>query len=157
MGIPLPEILNRHQLKGISMSIALRMLVISILVLMYDRVEFLYYGMNPDSKICLLIGERCFRSDSFIYYASVRVQYIILAVILQMMVPLFVKGLNKALAFLLLANVLYFIEYFFTYNEPLYKIPMLIGDWYLPVSVATVKLAAVIYLMYKCIMKIGEE
>jgi hypothetical protein len=139
------------------MSIALRVLIISILVLMYDRVEFLYYGINPDTKICLLIGERCFRADSFVYFASVRVQYIILAVILQLTVPMLIKGLDKALAFILLANVLYFVEYFFTYNEPLYKIPMAIGDWYLPISVATLKLVAVIYLMYKCLNKVFES
>lgn len=139
------------------MSIALRVLIVSILVLMYDRVEFLYYGVNPDTKICLLIGERCFRADSFVYYASIRVQYIILAVILQMLVPLLIKGLDKALGFVLLANVMYFVEYFFTYNEPLYKIPMLIGDWYLPVSIASVKLVAVGYLMFKCVIKIFEE
>ena len=138
------------------MSIALRVLVISILVLMYDRVEFLYYGVNPDTKICLLIGKRCFRADSFVYYASIRVQYIILAVILQLAVPMLIKGLDKALAFIMLANVLYFVEYFFTYNEPLYKIPMAIGDWYLPVSVATLKLMAVIYLMYKCVNKVFD-
>jgi hypothetical protein len=138
------------------MSIALRVLVISILVLMYDRVEFLYYGVNPDTKICLLIGERCFRADSFVYYASIRVQYIILAVVLQLTVPMLIKGLDRALAFIMVANVLYFVEYFFTYNEPLYKIPMAIGDWYLPVSVATLKLMAVIYLMYKCVNKVFE-
>jgi hypothetical protein len=138
------------------MSIALRVLVISILVLMYDRVEFLYYGVNPDTKICLLIGERCFRADSFVYYASIRVQYIILAVILQLTVPMLIKGLDRALAFIMVANVLYFVEYFFTYNEPIYKIPMAIGDWYLPVSVATLKLTAVIYLMYKCMTKVFE-
>jgi hypothetical protein len=138
------------------MSIALRVLVISILVLMYDRVEFLYYGVNPDTKICLLIGERCFRADSFVYYASIRVQYIILAVVLQLTVPMLIKGLDRALAFIMVVNVLYFVEYFFTYNEPLYKIPMAIGDWYLPVSVATLKLMAVIYLMYKCVNKVFE-
>jgi hypothetical protein len=139
------------------MSIALRVLVISILVLMYDRVEFLYYGVNPDTKICLFIGDRCFRADSFVYFASVRVQYIILAVILQMVVPMLIKGLDMALAFILAANVLYFVEYFFTYNEPFYKIPIGLGDWYLPVSVATLKLMAVIYLMYKCLNKIMEQ
>jgi hypothetical protein len=139
------------------MSIALRVLIISILVLMYDRVEFLYYGVNPDTKICLLIGERCFRADSFVYYASIRVQYIILAVVLQLTVPMLIKGLDRALALILLANVLYFVEYFFTYNEPLYKTPMAIGDWYLPISVATLKLVAVIYLMYKCLNKVFES
>ncbi len=124
---------------------------------MYDRVEFLYYGINPDTKICLLIGARCFRADSFVYFASVRVQYIILAVILQLTVPVLIKGLDKALALILLANLLYFVEYFFTYNEPLYKIPMGLGDWYLPVSVATLKLVAVIYLMYKCLNKVFES
>jgi hypothetical protein len=138
------------------MSIALRVLVISIMVLMYDRVEFLYYGVNPDTKICLLIGERCFRADSFVYYASIRVQYIILALVLQLTVPMLINGLDRALAFIMVANVLYFVEYFFTYNEPLYKIPMAIGDWYLPVSVATLKLMAVIYLMYKCVNKVFE-
>ena len=147
------RIQNHHQVKGISMNNKVRIIAIVILVVLYDMVEFLYYGVDEGTRICLLIGERCFRADSFVYFASVKVQYIIFAVILQMLVPMIMKGLERPLKFILIANVLYFVEYFFSYNEPISKIHLPFG-LYIPIDSAAVKVAAWCYLSYEVVRKL---
>jgi hypothetical protein len=129
-----------------------KIVLIVLLVLLYDRVEYLWYGVNPETEITLINSKESIRADSFIYYASQRVQYIIFAYVLMLLIP----QLKRPLLFFFICEVLYFLEYFITYNEPIYKVPML-GDWYIPISVATLKFVSIAYLIVEAVMMLDEE
>jgi len=123
-----------------------KLIIIVLLVILHERAEFLWYYVDADSKICLWIGERCFRADSFIAFASTRLQYIIQSVILLMLIPTLKRPLN----IFLFANFLYFLEYFLTYNEPIGKIDLFSG-FYLPISIATVRTFTLLYLFVEAV------
>ncbi len=129
-----------------------KIVLIVLLVLLYDRVEYLWYGVNPETEFTLFNGKESIRADSFIYYASQRVQYIIFAYVLMILIP----QLKRPLWIFFTCEVLYFVEYFITYNEPIYKVPMF-GDWYIPISVATLKFLSIAYLIVEAVMLVDQE
>lgn len=101
---------------------------------------------NENAKEINKMGSVSFRPDSFISYASTRAQFIIFSVILIMLVA----QLRKPLTIFLAANILYFLEYFLTYNEPIGKIDLFSG-LYLPISIATVRTFALLYLFAEAV------
>ena len=120
----------------------LNILFVFILILVFDRVEFLYEGIsNSDKMIGFLYSAEPIRADSYVYFASTRIQYVILSVILMTLLP---KYRSETKAYLG-ACILYFIEFFLSYNEPYMRILLikdflLFGDLYLPISISTLKL-----------------
>jgi hypothetical protein len=123
---------------------------VALLMIVFDRLEYFYEVVNPDTNICLLAVERCFRADSFVYFACVKVQQWIFVYVIHLLVPL--KEYSKWSVW---AFALAFVEFFFTYNEPIARIPFPF-DMYLPISTAILKFAAVAYFMWGCIKKVWE-
>jgi hypothetical protein len=123
---------------------------IAILLLLYDRVEFLYYLVEgSERKIGFLLMGDPIRIDSYIYFASIGLQQLIFAFILQMLIPI------RAAKFFVLASAVCFIEYFLTYGQPIAKIP-LPWELYIPVSGSALWLVSVCYFMYGAVKKAME-
>jgi hypothetical protein len=123
---------------------------IAILLLLYDRVEFLYYLVEgSERKMGFLLMGDPIRIDSYIYFASIGLQQLIFAFILQMLIPI------RAAKFFVLASAVCFIEYFLTYGQPIAKIP-LPWELYIPVSGSTLRLVSVCYFMYGEVKKAME-
>jgi hypothetical protein len=123
---------------------------IAILLLLYDRVEFLYYLVEgSERKIGFLLMGDPIRIDSYVYFASIGLQQLIFAFILQMFMPI------RAAKFFVLASAVCFIEYFLTYGQPVAKIP-LPWELYIPVSGSALRLVSVCYFMYGAIKKAME-
>lgn len=127
-----------------------KLITIGVLFILWDRVEFLYYLVEGrDTKIGFLLMGDPIRIDSYVYFASMYLQTLILVVILQMALPL------KSMKYLVIACLLCFIEYFVTYGQPIAKIPL---PWnlYIPVSCSTLRLLSVCYVLYECVKKVMD-
>lgn len=124
-----------------------RVLLLAIALLIWDRIEFLYYafeGMNTMVGFPF-IGNPV-RIDSYVYFASISFQQIITAWIVCMFVDF------RYSRWFLFASVICFVEYFLTYGMPIAKIPL---PWhlYIPVSASTLRLCSIFYLMYVAVKK----
>jgi hypothetical protein len=128
-----------------------RILIIVALLVVYDRVEYLYYAFeDSDSKIGFIIKGDPIRIDSYVYFLSIRIQQIIFALIFYYLVPL------KSPRWFLYACVAMLVEYPLTYNEPILTIPLPL-DHYIPVSAAAFRLCAVGYFMYEVVNKLLKK
>jgi hypothetical protein len=81
------------------------------------------------------------RIDSLIYNACVKLEHIDLVLILHILIPF-----KKQTRIMLIAFGMAFIEFFFTWNEPVAKIPLPF-HWWIPISTATLRFASICYLM----------
>lgn len=138
-------------------------IAIGILLVLFDRIEYLYYAFPETDKFCLILWkERCYRMDSFIYYFSGRVQQVITTIMVYLVIVYLKLPLRKHAFLIVVAWLLSLIELFITYNEPITKVPLprciylpwyseglfwkkVITDWYIPISTATLKLISVLY------------
>lgn len=127
----------------------LKIVTIGILLLIADRVEFLYYGIeNPSEMVGFVYSGAPIRIDSYIYFASIRIQQLIFAIILNMLLPEFRK---ETTAFVIV-SFLYFMEFFWSYNEPTTTIR--ITEYiYIPISVAALKLMVIFGIIVSVINK----
>lgn len=121
-------------------------IIIGILLLCYDRIEYLYYAFEgSDRYIPFLFSGEPIRLDAYVYFLSIRVQQIIFILILHILI-----GAPKATQWVLIAFILSLIEFPLTYNEPFFKIPLPFG-FYVPGSTASLKFIAICNLMVVCI------
>jgi hypothetical protein len=88
--------------------------------------------------------------DALIYNASVKVEHFILPLILFILTPF-----RKESKLMMIAFGLAFVELFFTWNEPMLKIPLPF-HWWFPVSTTLLKLASVCYFMWGCVKRYLE-
>lgn len=125
-----------------------RLITIAILLILYDRVEFLYYALdNPDQKIGFIFKGDPIRADSYIYFASIMLQQVITSIIVYLFLPW------KETKWFVIASMIVFVEYFFTYGQPFFKIP-LPGDFYIPGSTSTLRMMSVCYFMYAVVKRV---
>lgn len=122
-----------------------KLITIAILLILWDRIEFLYYAFEgSDRKIgFFLIGDPI-RLDSYVYFASIAFQQAITAIIIYMVIPI------RAAKYFVIASLVCFVEYFLTYGQPIAKIPLPF-DFYLPLSGSTLRLASICYLLWSCV------
>jgi hypothetical protein len=124
-----------------------KLIAIAILLLLWDRVEFLYYAFEGrDTMVGFLIKGNPVRIDSYVYLASIYIQQVIMATIIYLLFPI------NAAKYLVLACLICFVEYFLTYGQPITRIP-LPRDFYIPVSGSTLRLLAVCFFMWRCVQK----
>lgn len=129
-----------------------RIITILLLVILFDRVESLYYGLsNPERLIGFLYMGDPIRADSYVYFASLRVQHIIFAVIVSLSLP---KWLNRETSAYIIVNILYFAEYFITYNRPVTRLMVIPEVIYLPVSITTLKILIIMGIVVSALNKI---
>lgn len=88
------------------------------------------------------------RLDSWVYNVSIKLQHIIGVLFVYILTPF-----KKESKIMLIAFGLALIEFFFTWNEPIAKIPLPF-EWWIPISTATIKLMSVCNFMYACQKKI---
>jgi hypothetical protein len=128
-----------------------KLITVGILFILWDRVEFLYYLVEGrDTKIGFLMIGDPIRIDSYVYFASMYFQTVIIALILQLVLPL------ESMKYFLIACLLCFLEYFVTYGRPIAKIP-LPWELYIPVSCSTLRLLSVCYVMWDCVKRYFDE
>lgn len=128
-----------------------KLLRLVILLILWDRVEFLYYLFEGyDAKIGFIIQGDPIRLDSYVYFASIALQQVITAYIIYTLLPW------NSVKWFLVASVLCFIEYFFTYGTPILKLPL---PWnlYIPVSASSLRMVSVCYFSYEAVKKLLEE
>jgi hypothetical protein len=126
---------------------ARKFIIIAILFLLYDRVEFLYYAFEgSERKIGFIIKGDPIRIDSYVYFASIGLQQVIASFIIYLLLPW------RSVRLFVIASAVCFVEYFFTYGQPLAKI-FLPFDFYVPVSASALRFASVCYVMYECVKK----
>jgi hypothetical protein len=124
---------------------------IAILLVLYDRVEFLYYLVEgSDVKLGFLLKGDPIRIDSYVYFASIGLQQVIFALIIHMLMPM------KSVKFFVIASIICFLEYFVTYGQPITKIP-LPWELYIPISGSMLRLASVCYFTWEVGKKIMQE
>jgi hypothetical protein len=90
------------------------------------------------------------RLDSWIYNACVKVEHFLFVLTIHL-----VLDFKKETKWLLITFGLAFVEFFFTWNEPIAQIDLPFG-MYLPISTTPMKFAAVAYFMYGTVKKIWE-
>lgn len=151
--IHLQEIHRRHHLKGIDMLDRFKYIAVSILILIYFLLEYAWIPWADIPRyyeVPFIYTGGPVRLDSWIYNACVKIEHIILPLVIYVLTPF-----KKESKLMLLAFGLAFIEFFFTWNEPIAKIPMPFG-WYIPVSTSPLKLASICYFMVSCVIKFFE-
>lgn len=127
-----------------------RLITIAVLLILYDRIEFLYYAFdNPEEKVGFILKGDPIRKDSYIYFASIMFQQVITSIIVYLFLPW------RETKWFVIASVIVFIEYFFTYGQPFFKIP-LPGEFYIPGSASTLRMISVCYVMYGCVKRALE-
>jgi len=122
-----------------------------VLLFLWDRVEFLYYLVEGnETKIGFIIQGDPIRIDSYVYFASIAIQQVITATIFYILLPW------DSVKWFLVACILCFIEYFFTYGTPIAKIPL---PWnlYVPISASGVRMVSVCYFSYDAVKRLLEE
>lgn len=127
---------------------AKKFIIIAILFLLYDRVEFLYYAFEgSERKVGFIIKGEPIRIDSYVYFASIGLQQVIASFIIYLLLPW------RSVKYFVIASVICFVEYFFTYGQPIAKIP-LPADFYIPISASTLRFVSVCYVMYECVKRV---
>jgi hypothetical protein len=87
------------------------------------------------------------RLDAWIYNACVKIEHIVVVLMLHILLDF-----KKETKWLLITFGLAFVEFFFTWNEPVLKIDLPFS-MYIPISTTPLKFAAVAYFMWGCIKK----
>jgi hypothetical protein len=90
------------------------------------------------------------RLDAWIYNACVKIEHIVVVLMLHILLDF-----KKETKWLLITFGLAFVEFFFTWNEPIAQIDLPFG-MYIPISTTPLKFAAVAYFMWGCIKKVWE-
>jgi hypothetical protein len=125
-----------------------KLITIAVLFLLYERSEYAWYlvdGLEIYYQVPFVFDGDPIRIDSWVYLVSVKIQNVIMVLILHILLPM--RAYTK---WAILTFSLALIELHLTYNEPFFKIP-LPGDWYIPGSTATLRLASVCYFIYGCV------
>lgn len=151
---PLPETRHHPHLKIINMEDRFKYIAVSILIFVYFLLEYAWIpwsGVPEYYEVPFVYSDGPVRLDSWVYNACVKVEHLILPLILYILTPF-----KRESKLMLLAFGLAFVEFFFTWNEPIAKIPMPF-DWYIPVSTSPLKLASICYFMVSCVIKFFEE
>jgi len=121
---------------------------VAVLLILYDRIEFLYYAFgNPEELVSFPFKANPIRKDSYIYFASVMFMQLITAVIVHLLLQW------KETKWFVAASALVFVEYFFTYGQPLFKIPLPHG-FYIPGSASTLRMMSVCYILYGAVVRV---
>lgn len=131
----------------------MRYITVSLLVMAYFLFEYTWIPFEDVPvfyKVPFIYDGGPVRLDSWVYNASVKVEHFILPLILFIISPF-----KKECKLMMWAFGLAFVEFFFTWNEPVLKIPMPFHLW-IPVSTSLLKLASICYFMWGCVKKILE-
>lgn len=122
-------------------------IIVAVLLILYDRIEFLYYAFNnPDQLIGFPFKNITIRKDSYIWQASVMFMQFLTALIIHLLMGW------KETKWFVIASALVFIEYFLTYGQPFFKI-LLPGGFYIPGSASTLRMISVCYILYGAIKR----
>lgn len=104
---------------------------------------------DPEKFCGFWIKGEPIRADSYWYFASIRIQYMIFAAIIYLLIP----ELKRSLGVYFWITFLYFLEYFATYNEPISKLN--ITGWFgIPISVTLLKFLAFGYIFIEWFKKV---
>ncbi len=87
------------------------------------------------------------RLDSWVYNASVKIEHFIVPLVLFILTPF-----KRESKLMMLAFGLCLVEFFFTWNEPFFKIPLPFDLW-IPISTSLLKFASICNFMYVALMK----
>jgi hypothetical protein len=138
----------RDNFKFITVSVLLLLfLLLEYAWIPWDRVKIYY-------SVPFVYDGGPVRLDSWIYNSCVKIEHILVVLMLHLLTPF-----KKETKMLLIAFGLAFVEFFFTWNEPMAKIWLPeFGSFhpYIPISTATLKLMAVCCFMWGCIKKVWE-
>jgi hypothetical protein len=140
---------NHHQ-EGINIMDRLKYLIVSILTVVFFILEYTWIPFEDIPifyKVPFIYDGGPVRLDSWIYNASVKIEHFIVPLILYVLTPF------KQECKLMGAFALSFIEFFFTWNEPIGKIPLPF-EWWIPISTALLKLVSICWFMWVCIKEI---
>lgn len=135
-------------------------ITVSILLMLFFFCEYFYlHWENDHTPVKILLGHlvsvEYIRLDSYIYNFSIKFEQFFCVAILYTAV----KPLRQYSVWVLYAFALSIIEYPLTYNEPIakYMLPdLIIFHPYISVSTALLKLFAVFYFMWGCVVKVLE-
>lgn len=137
-----------------------------VLIVLYDRLEFFYYVAEPHGAEPFIfwrtpwglifehasfpfVSKECLRLDNYIYYASVKLQNFIFVYLVWLYIPV-LRNYSK---WIIISFGLCFLEYFLTYNEAAFLIPLPKFappiSWFIPDAIpgstATLKVGSIIY------------
>lgn len=124
----------------------MRWITVAILVILYERLEYLWVIWEDVPiffNVPYVYDGGSIRLDALVYNASVKIQNIILPIILYLVTPF-----KKSSMVMIAAFTLGFIELFITWNEPIAKIPLPFNR-YFPISTAVIRLASVFYFLHE--------
>ncbi len=131
----------------------MKYITVSLLVMAYFLLEYAWIPFEEVPiyyKVPFIYDSDPVRLDALIYNASVKVEHFILPLILFILTPFM-----KESKLMMIAFGLAFIELFFTWNEPMLKIPLPF-HWWIPVSTTLLKFGSVCYFMFSCVKKLLE-
>jgi hypothetical protein len=131
-----------------------RFVVVSILVLVYFLLEYTWISVEDVQifyKVPFVYDSGPIRLDALVYAASVKVGHFILPLILYILTPF-----KKESKLMMIAFALAFVELFFTWNEPIHKVPLPF-NWWIPISTTLLKLASCCYFMWGCVKDYFDE
>jgi hypothetical protein len=131
-------------------------ITVSILLILFFFCEYFYLAWEGDSSpVPILLKDFTIRKDSYIYFFSIKFEQFFCVAILYTAI----KSMRSYSIWVLYAFALAIIEYPLTYNEPIvkYMLPdLIIFHPYIAVSTALLKLFAVLYFMWGCVVKVLE-
>lgn len=131
----------------------LKYIAVSLLVLLFFLLE---YAWIPWDEVPVYVPVPFVykygpvRLDSYIYNFCVKVEHVIVPVILYLVTPF-----KKESIYMMIAFFLALIEFPFTWNEPILKLPLPF-NWHIPVSTSPLKLASVCYFMWAAVKRAFE-
>jgi hypothetical protein len=125
-------------------------LIVSFLVLIFFLMEYTWIPWEDVPifyTVPFVYDGGPVRLDSWIYNASVKFGHIIPCFICYILTPF-----KKESKLMVWAFTVAFVEFFFTWNEPISKIPLPFGMW-VPISSTLLKLASICYFMWGAFKK----
>lgn len=140
------------------MEVNFKYITVSVLLLIFFLLEYTWIPWTRVEiyySVPFVYDGGPVRLDSWIYNSCVKIEHILVVLMLHILMDL-----KKETRVLLIAFVLAFVEFFFTWNEPIAKIWLPeIGAFqpYIPVSTATVKFFAIAYFMVGCVKRVFDD
>lgn len=120
-----------------------KLLSTALLLILIDRAEFVYYAFDGNGKeMSFLCCHAPIAQSWWVQIESYYFQLFLFTMILLLWLPY-----TKAFMWVPITFFLCMPEFALTYGKPVAKIPLPF-DWYIPISVSTLRLSAVCWYLY---------
>ena len=135
----------------------MKAITVSVLLLIFFLLEYTWIPwtrVETYYSVPFVYDGGPVRLDSWIYNACVKIEHILVVLMIHLLM-----NFKKESKIMLIAFGLAFVEFFFTWNEPMAKIWLPeFGSFhpYIPVSTATLKFCSIAYFMWGTVKRVFE-